>query len=120
MERRDFLKAAAAIPVAGLAERAGAAPARNQPNILFIFVDELRFPSVFPTGIHSAAEFLARFMPNTHRLWQSGVKFASHFTAATACTPARGALITGYYSQQSWLLQTIKAAPTGTSTRRRC
>jgi arylsulfatase A-like enzyme len=86
-----------------------------KPNILFIKVDELRFPSMFPAGISrgkaAVPEFLAKYMPNTYALWQRGVKFANHYTAATACTPARGVLITGLYSQQSWLTQTIKAGP---------
>ena len=115
MERRTFLKAAAAIPAAGLAEKftssAEAAPVSGRPNILFIFCDELRFPSVFPANINSIAGFLQQFMPNVYSLWTQGVKFANHFTAATACTPARGVLLTGLYSQQSWLLQTIKDTP---------
>ena len=115
MERRSFLKAAAAIPAAGLAEKlassAEAASPSAKPNILFIFCDELRYPSVFPAGINSVDGFLQKFMPNVHKLWLQGVKFANHFTAATACTPSRGVLLTGLYSQQSWLLQTIKDTP---------
>ncbi|MGH7114845.1 MAG: sulfatase-like hydrolase/transferase [Stellaceae bacterium] len=121
MERRDFLKKAAiaggTLAAAGLlpseGEVAEAAPVGGpQPNILFIVVDEFRYPSVFPTGIHDAGGFLRRYMPNTYRrLWQQGVKFAGHFTAGTACTPARGGLVTGLYPQQSWLLTTILDAP---------
>lgn len=119
MRRRDVVKGAAALPAAGLAQAVGSLaaprPARGEaaprPNILFILVDELRYPTVFPVGINSVPEFLARFMPNVFRLWQRGVKFASHFTAASACTPARGVLYSGLYSQQSWLLETITAAP---------
>ncbi len=76
-----------------------------------ILVDELRFPRVFPEGIHTAAEFLARFMPHTYELWRNGVKFANHYTAGVACTPARGCLISGLYTQQSWLAQTILSRP---------
>ena len=82
-----------------------------RPNILVIKVDELRFPSVFPPGINGVDDFLKRFMPNVYQLWQNGVKFAGHYAAACACTPARGTIITGLYSQQSWLAQTITAAP---------
>lgn len=87
-----------------------------QPNILFLLVDELRFPSVFPKGITDVDGFLRKFMPNLYTLWQRGVKFGSHYTAANACTPARGTLITGLYSQQSWLLTTLLAQPTETPT----
>jgi len=40
----------------------------RKPNILFVLVDELRYPSVFPAGVSNAGEFLARFMPNTYAL----------------------------------------------------
>lgn len=121
MQRRDFLKSAA---IAGGAFTAGALlpdesdavetgpVAGPQPNILFIIVDEFRYPTVFPKGIQDAGGFLRKYMPHTYRrLWQRGVKFAGHFTAGTACSPARGSLVTGLYPQQSWLLTTILDAP---------
>ena len=124
MERRDFLKSAGIAAAAGAlggadasaqASDAQAAPPDPvpgpQPNILFILVDEMRFPSVFPAGVTSVDDFLARYMPNLHSLWQRGVKFGRHYTAASACTPARGVLITGLYSQQSWLMQTLTNEP---------
>jgi uncharacterized sulfatase len=92
--------AAALPPVAG-----------PKPNILFVLVDEMRFPSVFPAGVHDAAGFLEAYMPNVHRLWQAGVKFSNYYTAATACTPARGTLITGLYSQQTWVCCTLTGQP---------
>jgi uncharacterized sulfatase len=82
-----------------------------QPNILFILVDELRYPTVFPDGIKTPGEFLAKFMPNVHKLWQKGVKFGNYHTAANACTPSRGVMITGLYSQQNWLMTTILSTP---------
>ena len=86
----------------------------SKPNILFIVVDEMRFPKVFPTGISSAADFLKKYMPNTYALWDSGVKFANHNTASNDCSPARGVLVTGLYSQQTWFLTTIIDLPTST------
>jgi len=113
MDRRDFLKKASAGGI-GLAlsqplEAIGATS--NKPNILFIMVDQLRFPSVFPQGVHGVNQFLARFMPNTHALWRAGVKFANHFGASSACTPSRGVIVTGLYSQQQWIAQTLTNAP---------
>jgi arylsulfatase A-like enzyme len=116
MDRRTFLvstgagAAGSALGVrSGRAQTGSFNPASGpKPNILFILVDELRYPSVFPSGVSSVDQFLASFMPNVYALWQRGVKFGSHYTAATACSPARGVLISGLYSQQSWLLQTIK------------
>ena len=127
MDRRTFLKkvgttggALAAAELLGNQSQAlqSVAPGRHggpPPNILFILVDELRFWRVFPKGINNVGEFLREFMPNTYQsLWVPGVKFAGHYTAGTACTPARGTLITGLYTQQSWLLATILDSPTTT------
>jgi uncharacterized sulfatase len=88
-------------PVAGL-----------KPNILFVMVDEMRFPSAFPEGVHDAAGFLKEFMPNVYRLWKRGVKFTNYNTAASACTPARGTIATGLYSQQTWVCCTLTNDPT--------
>lgn len=122
MKRRELIKTTAAASAGALAGLAGAprsgaaagadSAGRRSPNILFILVDQLRFPTVFPAGVRNADQFFARFMPNLHkRLWTQGVKFDKHFTAASACTPARGVLISGLYSQQSWLPVTILATP---------
>ena len=118
MNRRAFLKQAAttggALVAAGLLGNPSKVLSQDGPlpNILFILVDELRFPRVFPQGINDAGEFLRRFMPNTFSLWLRGVKFAGHYTAGTACTPARGTIVTGLYTQQSWELATILDSPT--------
>ena len=120
MDRRTFLKNAtatgAAFAAAGLLGNQSSAQAGPPPNILFILVDELRYwriPGVpFPDGIHTVDKFLSTFMPNTYELlWQPGVKFAGHYTAGTACSPARGTLVTGLYTQQSWLLATLLNKP---------
>ena len=123
MERRDFLKSAGMAAAAGAfgsaeaqaqvsdAEATPPPVSGPQPNILFILVDEMRFPSVFPHGVKDAGEFLAKYMPNVHSLWRRGVKFGQHYTAASACTPSRGVLISGLYSQQSWLMMTLTNKP---------
>ncbi|MFL9965977.1 sulfatase-like hydrolase/transferase, partial [Paraburkholderia sediminicola] len=122
MDRRDFLKNAgigASIAATGILPGESKAVEKGRrdphdgrpPNILFVLVDELRYPRVFPKGIGSAGEFLQTYMPRTYSLWAGGVKFAGHYTAAVACSPARGTLVTGLYSQQTWLLTTILDAP---------
>ena len=128
--RRNVLVGAAALAAAAivsprLKSSAGPAPSssgrrahhhRGKPNILLIMVDELRFPKVFPTGINSAGEFLAAYMPNTHTLWQRGVKFSQHHSAANDCSPSRGVFFTGLYAQQSWFTTTIIDDPTSTTS----
>jgi arylsulfatase A-like enzyme len=122
MKRREFLKSTAAMAAGGLLPgflKPAALTASNstavpgpQPNILLFLVDELRYPTVFPNGIQDATGFFMQFMPNLYnRLWTQGVKFSNHHTASNACTPARGVIISGLYSQQSWLLTTIVSPP---------
>ena len=120
MKRRDFLKSTTAMAggvFAGLHKASGERiPERHpvggdKPNILFILVDELRYPTVLPDHIKSPDKFLQRYMPNVHSLWKRGVKFGEYHNAANACTPSRGVMITGLYSQQTWLGTTITSSP---------
>ena len=116
MKRRDFLKTTAAVAGASVATRLGFSKNITEPgpkpNIIFILIDELRWPSVFPKGIDSAEEYFKRFMPNLYKhVWKRGVKFSNYYTAACACTPARGTIITGLYAHQSWLMNTITTSP---------
>ncbi len=117
VSRREFVKVSggAALMGAGLvggqvsaaaAATATRAHAGSRPNVVFIMVDELRFPRTFPDGIETTRQFLRRFMPNVAGLWERGVKFANHYSAATSCGPARAALVTGLYPHQTWNLIT--------------
>ena len=107
--------AATVVPLASSSSAtrsSGDAPASTQkPNILIILVDEMRFPKVFPKGVKSAGEFLQKFMPNTYQLWRKGVKFGQHHSNANDCSPSRGVLLTGLYSQQTWLTATLTGTP---------
>jgi uncharacterized sulfatase len=114
MNRRDFLKKSGAVVAGSLMADLGmfessasaAAKTARRPNIVFILVDEMRFPSAFPAGVHTPEEFLRRFMPNVFQLWRHGVKFENYFSAGNACSPARASLATGLYPHQQWLLDT--------------
>jgi uncharacterized sulfatase len=121
MKRRDFLKSTATI-TGGAFSGLQAASAKNwdrggpvpgpQPNILFVLVDELRFPTAFPEGIKTPGQYLKKYMPNLYKkLWKKGVKFGNYHTAANACTPSRGVIITGLYSHQTWLMNTTLSTP---------
>lgn len=73
----------------------------KKPNILVIVVDQLRAPQWFP-----AQTTLDNFLPAIAKLRKSSVSFTRYYTAATACTAARGTLVTGLYSHQTFVLDT--------------
>jgi arylsulfatase A-like enzyme len=77
------------------------APKYKKPNILVIVVDQLRTPQWFPEQAT-----LDSFLPALAALRKNSVSFTRYYTAATACTPARGTLVTGLYSHQNILLDT--------------
>ncbi len=129
MKRRDFVKSVAAAGALTLVG-CGGTDVLNQvsgsqttgpggdppapPNILFLIVDEMRYPVHFPAGITSPDAYIERFMPNLHRhLWKDGVKFDNYHIAAAACTPSRGVLLTGLYTQQTFVLTTISGTGVG-------
>ncbi len=68
----------------------------QQPNILVIVVDQLRFPQWFGVGPGGPG-----LPPNLRRLRQGAVSFSRHYTASNDCTPARATLLTGLYTHQT-------------------
>jgi arylsulfatase A-like enzyme len=73
------------------------APARpQQPNILVIVVDQLRFPQWIGAGPGGPS-----LPPNLRRLRNGGVSFTRHYTASNDCSPSRAALLTGLYTHQT-------------------
>src|SRR5262245_56054052 len=55
-------------------------------NILFVFTDQERYTSKWPTGLS---------LPGRERLQQTGVTFTQHYTSAIMCTPSRSVILTG-------------------------
>jgi uncharacterized sulfatase len=96
----------------GILDKAAALSAQEgeRPNIVFILVDEMRFPTAFPDGISTPEQFIERFMPNLAELWKRGVVFDRYYSAGNACSPARATLATGLYPHQEWLCATRTAA----------
>jgi uncharacterized sulfatase len=88
-------------PVAG--SPAGVTPGYNQPNILMIMVDQLRTPRWLPVGGQAAID---QMLPNIAFLREHSFNFPNYFVAATDCSPSRATLLTGLYSQQTFMFET--------------
>ncbi|WP_244534554.1 sulfatase-like hydrolase/transferase [Hyphomicrobium sp. CS1GBMeth3] len=104
LTRRNALKLglAGAAGAAGLKGAEAAAGGTNKgttgkrrPNILFLLVDEQRFPTVYESA--ALKEFRAKYLPAQGRLARSGVSFQRHYVASVACVPSRTSLYTGHY-----------------------
>ena len=64
----------------------------NQPNILHIMVDQMRFDVLGVNGSQICRT------PTLDRLAQEGVNYAEAYTPAGICSPARASMVTGRYS----------------------
>lgn len=62
-----------------------------QPNIIFIYADDLGYGDVSAYG---ATEFST---PNMDKLVNGGVKFTNGYATSATCSPSRFALLTGIY-----------------------
>jgi arylsulfatase A-like enzyme len=78
-------------------------PGYAQPNILMIMVDQLRSPRWLPVGGQAAID---QMTPNLAYLRNHSFVFPNYFVAATDCTPCRATLLTGLYSQQTYMFKT--------------
>jgi arylsulfatase A-like enzyme len=89
MNRRQFLQTLSAATATGLL---GAAQPASQPNIVFIYADDLGYGDV---GSYGAT---AVHTPNIDSLAKQGLSFTdAHATSAT-CTPSRYSVMTGQYA----------------------
>jgi arylsulfatase A-like enzyme len=100
--------------------QAGSTMADN-PNILFILVDQMRMPPSqanltprlaelnqvlsFDPDLNDDNPFLA-FFPAFRRLRRNGVRLSRHHIAAAACVPSRATLFTGQYPSRHLVTQT--------------
>lgn len=98
MDRRAFLRLAAA-GTAGMAlPRCGGLGTRTRPNVLFIFDDQLRADVCSVYGGRNITT------PNIDRLASAGVVFTNSVSSCPLCTPYRGMVHTGRYPTHSGIL----------------
>lgn len=81
---------------------------RKRPNILFVMVDEMRFPPVYETK--EIKEWRRKYLKAQEKLKQEGVEFLNHFTGTTACSPSRATIFTGQYPSLHGVSQTDGSA----------
>lgn len=65
--------------------------AKNQPNIVVIYLDDLGYGDISANG---ATEINT---PNMDRLANEGIRFTNAYATSATCTPSRYAILTGVY-----------------------
>lgn len=93
-----FLTVATSGPVATPADQPQAAA---RPNIVLIVSDDQGYNDLGCLGDHIIT-------PNLDRLAAEGVRLTSFYVAWPACTPSRGALLTGRYPQRNGIYDMIR------------
>lgn len=80
----------------------------QRPNILFLIVDEQRFPTVYETEL--LKEWRKKNLITQEFLKEKGMTFLNHYIGSTACSPSRTTLFTGQYPSLHGVTQTTGAA----------
>lgn len=78
------------------------AAARERPNIVLILSDDQGYNDL---GVAGSPDIKT---PNLDRLAREGVRLTSYYAAWPACTPSRGALLTGRYPQRNGTLDNFR------------
>ncbi|MCC6588352.1 MAG: sulfatase [Bryobacterales bacterium] len=86
MDRRSFLTSA----LATSASAALAAPAKQSPNVVMIYCDDLGYGDLGCYGSKIPT-------PNIDRLAGEGIRFTHFYSGNPVCSPSRAALMTGRY-----------------------
>jgi arylsulfatase A len=100
VSRREFIRRAGSAAVAARVSASGnASPAARQlPNIVMIYADDLGYGDV---GVFGGSEFDT---PNLDRMAADGVRFTDFYVAQPVCSASRAALLTGCYSNRIGIL----------------
>ena len=113
MTRRCFLQTAAAgasIPLASTLGFSSAHAAEKKRNLIFIFIDDMRYDSMSCMG-HPFLE-----TPNLDRMAAGGMLFNNAFVTTSLCSPSRASILSGQYAHRHGVLDNRTLLPSGTPT----
>ncbi|MGH9341482.1 MAG: sulfatase family protein [Acidobacteriota bacterium] len=112
--RRQFLRntagAGLAVPFINTRVTPQAARSLNRRNVVFIFIDDMRFDSMGFMG-HPFLE-----TPNLDRLAAKGMVFNNGFVTTSLCSPSRASVLSGQYAHVHGVLDNSTLLPTSTPT----
>lgn len=76
----------------------------SKPNVLFIMVDELRFPVQYESK--KLRKWSKENLKAMNYLRKNGQRFVNHYVGSTACAPSRATIFTGQYPSLHGVSQT--------------
>ncbi len=85
----------------GLPQAGAAAPDRTRPNLIFLFIDDLRFDALGCAGNPIIQT------PHLDRLAEQGVRFRNAFVTLSICGPSRAAVLTGRYGSSTGVTNNV-------------
>ena len=91
MDRRSFLSATSAAPLAAGAQTASNGGSDRPPNVLFLLFDKCRRDAIGAYGLRDVET------PNIDRLAREGVLFENCYVPQALCGPTRASILTGSY-----------------------
>jgi len=92
------IAAAALLLTASCQQSPELAPAtENQPNIIYIYADDLGYNEVGAYGQEKIRT------PNLDRLAAEGMRFTQHYSGSAVCAPSRAVLLTGKHSGHAFI-----------------
>ncbi len=112
--RRNFLGTTAAagmaMPFINTINTPSAEAAHHKRNIIFIFIDDMRFDSMSCMG-HPFLE-----TPNLDKLAKNGMMFNHAFVTTSLCSPSRASVLSGQYAHIHGVMDNSTLIPEGTPT----
>ena len=111
--RRSFLKKAAGFSAAApflIKSRSGVSAQGRRRNIIFIFIDDMRYDVLSCLG-HPVVS-----TPNLDKMVKNGLLFKNTCVTTSLCSPSRATILTGQYAHTHGVLDNSTLIPEGTPT----
>jgi len=112
--RRNFLKSTAAsgmaFPFINTLATPDANAAKKKRNVIFIFIDDMRFDSM------SCMNHPFLKTPNLDKMASNGVLFNHAYVTTSLCSPSRATILSGQYAHTHGVMNNSTLLPQGTPT----
>ncbi len=113
ISRRNFIQSTAAgmsFPLVNTLVTPSSSAAAKPRNIIFVFIDDMRFDSMSCMG----HPFLRT--PHLDRMANNGIMFNHAYVTTSLCSPSRASVLSGQYAHTHGVMNNSTLLPAGTPT----